>query len=1797
MLLRRVVTAILLCLAVERAVAGGPRYVTGPPFFKTSGNAVGWKQKQLLYFTDPGDLGPAVNHQAADALVAAAAAVWNVPIASITVGQGGALAEHVSGQNVYLGSTGMVWPTDVLAANASGIPVAVVYDNDGSVTDTLLGGGASDPAGCEQNAVTESVDAFDPEGYILHAVIVLNGRCTGTAPEQQLQMQYQLMRVFGRVLGLAWSQTNDNVFTGSPTPTYDQALHWPVMHPIDIRCGPYSFQCMAQPFVLRPDDVQALVSVYPVTGTPAAGKQVSLADGNWIYGTVTFPTGQGMAGVNVLTNREYTFTSTPQDWFESSTMSGTYFRRNALSPFVSADTSASGSEGSTSASNEGYFLIPYMQVQGVYAEDTVFVSTEPVNALYAGEYSLGPYTLGVVVPAGSAPTVYGQGQVHAGAEVQANFTIGDAPSVCGSGADGTAGTPMLAPASGWWTGQICGYGHVSYIAAAIKAGRSFTVEVTALDANGFATTTKLMPAIGIYAVSDAVGALPSLGVQTEAFNGLDVGTTTLQADLASGTGVRIGIADERGDGRPDFPYQARLFYADSIAPVEIASAGGQATISGTGFRSGNQVLVNGIAVPVQSWSATSIVLNLPDMQAVGAVAGTPVDVAVTDAGTGAASTITGVLTYQAAGVLPAALELVSAPSGTAFVGQAAATPFAVRLVASDDVTPVSGQAVVFSASGAGAQFGACTGTTCTLTTDANGLAQTAVKPTAAGLVTLEAVAGALSTGAVFTSQMKAISMQLMGAPVGPLVVGKAAAQPLYVVVRTGGGQALVGDLVTFSVAPGSTGTAVFGGCNATPCGLSSNVYGQAIITVTATSAGTITLVATEAGGLTQRVTLTAVSQPDTLSLLSAASFSGYVNQTAGQMLVEAVAGDGSGVLRGSLVTFSAPPGVILSGCGAQVCQFNTDYFGQAGTGASASQPGTYTVTATMETASASVTYTFAPVPPPQFSIVSVPSGLLTAGVVASTPFSVRLVDGFGRPETNVTVTLSAPPELATLGCGWASCSFQTDGNGVVSTMVTPERGGALVLNAASAGVAPVFATLTVAGGVPALTILKAPPPTVTAGSAVQLVVRLTGANGSPQTGVTTWVTTIAGTLANPTCTNTVCKYYTDANGMLSVGGTAWTPGTVTLSVTAAGMMQQVSFTVLPKAMSMKLAASPTAHVVAGTSASPFAVEIVGADGITPMSGENVTFSIANDSAGLAACPAVPCVVKTGANGLASTGAIATSTAGPVSLIAMDNGMSLSAGFTVTPKPDVLTLVAAPSVVFGSMAAATSFVVKVTLADGLTPVAGVTVGFSANGTGTVQFAACGASTCSMLTDANGLASSVVSGGARGAVTLSATAQLSTGNQTVTAALSVAASQGSMRLISGPGGSVVSGTAALPLVVKVVAPDGVTPAVGKNVTFSVSSGAATFAICSSAPCVGITGVDGIASTGSIGTSAAGPVTLVASVDGMSVSAGYVVTPKPDLLTLVGAPASLFEGTTGAVAFAAKVMLADGVTPAAGVPLLLAASGSGSAQFTICGAASCTVSTDASGMVTSAVMGVSAGAVALRATAQLATGDQAVSAALTVVPNVRNVTALEPVTYVAESATVTLELDLVAVQNGGPAGSQTVTWSGQGAYLPGSSTSVTDASGKSAVQAAVGPLIAGQQASVSACAWTTICTQFAAQGVAAGVWQLRSVSGGTQNLSEGVALAPVVVQVTDGAGHVVAGAPVTVGQTMTALIEPCPSQGRCPAVPGLASEVTVATTDLNGRVTVMPLSIPGVATQTAISFSSGTQGFLTAVLTDTP
>jgi hypothetical protein len=793
--------AASLMLSVAPAFASGPRWVTGPPYFTApAGTPVVWYTAQPLYFTDPGDLSASVNHAAADAMVAAAAGVWNVPTSAIVLTQGGALAEHVSAANAYLGSGGPVFPTDVQAGNYAAKQIAVIYDSDGSVTDMLLGNGASAPADCRQNAVTESVDSIVPAGFIQHALLVLNGRCTGPAPEQQMQMRYQLERAFGRVLGVGWSQTNDNVFTGTPQPTANQALHWPIMHPID------TYQCLPQPFTLRDDDVAAISALYPSgsfnnPNSSAPGKIWSYTQASRILGTVTFPTGQGMQGVNVVLQRQQGGWNIPEAWQDTSSVSGYEFQQNGSNAVTGAAAGMAQSMGSTDPALEGFYNMAWVpDIDPAGAQNGgmfVVVSTEAINPLYTGAHAVGPYVTGSVAPSGAPQSqLLNQYGMSAGTWEPGDFAPNDAASLCSTGGDGVESAPLPVAAGGWWSGVLCAHGHAAWSSFSAKTGRTATLEVTALDEAGRATTAKAMPLIGVWSAGDATGTLPTVAASPSAFNTVSLGMTAVSFALAQPQSLRFVIADARGDGRPDSAYQARVLYADAIFPAAASVNGGQFTISGMGFRAGNEVLVNGVPAVVSSWSATSIVAVAPPQSAFSAKPARPVDVTVVDLSTRGTTVMSAALTYG--GVAPDAMSLISAPSGTVSVGTAAAVPFAVRVTLADGVTPVVGLPVTFSATTGSAQFAACMATPCVVLTDATGLASSRVTPLAFGSATLQAAA----VGATQTATFLAIARSVIAAQPGVYIAAGAAVAWTPQVSVTQNGAPAAGVVVDWSATSG-----------------------------------------------------------------------------------------------------------------------------------------------------------------------------------------------------------------------------------------------------------------------------------------------------------------------------------------------------------------------------------------------------------------------------------------------------------------------------------------------------------------------------------------------------------------------------------------------------------------------------------------------------------------------------------------------------------------------------------------------------------------------------------------------------------------------------------------------------------------------------------------------------------------------------------------------------------------------------------------------------------------------------------
>jgi hypothetical protein len=702
-----------------------------------------WYTSQPQYFTDPGELSSTVTHAQADAMVAKAAAVWNVPTANITLAQGGELAEHVNGSNSYFNGTNVVFPADVEATNFQAIQIAIVYDSDGSMTNLLLGSGASDPSGCLQNGVTESVDSFGTGATIQHAVIVLNGLCVGSSSDQMNQMQYQLTRIFGRVLGLAWSQLNDNVFTGVKQVTAAQMALWPLMHPIDILCGAYTYLCaqnwstlLPGNISLRPDDLAALEALYPVRST-TGGKTASGVNTVSASGVITFPSAQGMELVNVEATR--TINGRWDTYPVVSGMAGATFQQNGGNP-VTGPEAAGENGGINQEVNEGQWAIPYLPV-GAGQQYVTFV-TSSINPLYTGEYAVGAYQRPTVTLSGS-PTQSAVFGTQSGGTVAASFQEPYSALNWCQYADGTEASPRplsgTAP-TGMWSESLCSPGYVGWRQTAVNANTSWTIEVAALNESGVATEQKAQPVIGVWNASDPTGTTPTVASQAAAGNSMVLGMTQLRMPAtASASSFRVVIAEQFGGGRPDFMYAARVLYAASVSPTTLSSGGGQIVITGTGFELGNVVTVNGVAATVSSWTATQIVATAPTMAIAGATSGTAVDLVVRDATTGGSTDMQGGLKYVAGNV--DTVSLVSAP-GVLETGFTASAPFAVRVYKSDGVTAVPSATVTFVVVGSGggaAVFttGCLAGQTgCVVKTDSTGLASVSVLGIAAGSVTL-----------------------------------------------------------------------------------------------------------------------------------------------------------------------------------------------------------------------------------------------------------------------------------------------------------------------------------------------------------------------------------------------------------------------------------------------------------------------------------------------------------------------------------------------------------------------------------------------------------------------------------------------------------------------------------------------------------------------------------------------------------------------------------------------------------------------------------------------------------------------------------------------------------------------------------------------------------------------------------------------------------------------------------------------------------------------------------------------------
>lgn len=704
----------LLILVPIHVVGGGPRYVAGVSFFNpgVAGQPVHWAGGLVNYYVDQGPLNASINNQQATAMVDAAAALWSaVRTAGVALSRAGALNEDVSSINIVPGNGSIAQPSDVSPSTTS-YPLAVIYDSDGSVSDAVFGAYTSDSSNCQRNGVMSWIDNFNPDATIAHAVILLNGLCA-TTPDQVSMMQFQLERAFGRILGLDAAQVNPGALQyGEP----DGAEGWPVMQPISGTCGPAGGNCIPDYTTLRYDDIAALNRMYSVTPDNLAafpGKVLTAANTVSIDGVLTFRAGVGMQGVNVVA-RPLDRNGQPLYQYTVTAVSGAYFSGNHGNP-VTGWTDAGGNPlaqwGSNDPSLQGYFDLRYMPLPPGMTAAAYQVAFERIDPLYIYANSVGPYIYGSPQPSGTLP-VLTVPNLSAGGSQTLNENLSDSATGAYPDAISIEAAPRMLPPSGVWCGRLSRVGQGDWFNFPIRGNRTFTVITEALDEVGQPTNAKAMPVIGIWDAfaapgTAAVGAAPGL-------NGNAAGESWLQVTSNGDEVVRLGIADMRGDGRPDYAYNGWVLYIDTVEPPRLPLSGGPIVIRGMGFHVADTVRVGGQTAQVSSISPNEITSIVPP--AASGISGS-VDVEVDDLPIYYAVAIaTGGVSYDSG--TGDALSLVTAPANTVPIGTP--LPFIVTALGKT-LQPAGGVTVMYSVSSGNAKL-ACGATSCLVTATGDGTA-------------------------------------------------------------------------------------------------------------------------------------------------------------------------------------------------------------------------------------------------------------------------------------------------------------------------------------------------------------------------------------------------------------------------------------------------------------------------------------------------------------------------------------------------------------------------------------------------------------------------------------------------------------------------------------------------------------------------------------------------------------------------------------------------------------------------------------------------------------------------------------------------------------------------------------------------------------------------------------------------------------------------------------------------------------------------------------------------------------------
>jgi hypothetical protein len=778
---------VWIVLLPRLCFGGGPKFIAGSTYYNSAvmGTPLHWTGGRLNYYVDQGDLSSTVNHSAAVAMVDAAAALWNgVATAAVVLTDKGTLSENVAGNELVVNALGQITAPDDVAPSATDHPLAILFDEDGSIIDALYGTLTSEPDNCSQNGVYAWIDNSNADATLSHAVILLNGRCTVTseyASQANLlaMMKFNLIRAFGRVLGLDYAQIYPNALTDN---TVGETFAWPIMQPLDGVCGSSGGDCIPFPSQLHYDDIAALNRLYPVTAANMGsftGKQLTADNTIAIKGTIQFLSGYGMQGVNVYA-RPLDASGAPLLDYTVSAVSGALHRGTHGNP-ISGTTNKKSEPytkwGSTDSALQGAFDLSGIPLPPNVTTANYQVVFESIAADDINDGAVGPYTLGQVTPSGTLKTLTLSNLSAGSGELLTVTGEGSATGGYG-GSIGTEAEPRGIAPSGYWVGHFSQVGQTDWLSFPVRAGRTFSLIAQAADETGAASNTKAMPMIGIWEATDETGTSPVSF--SAALNGNEAGECWLRATSTMDEAVRIAVADARGDGRPDYRYRGWLLYADTVSPTHLPAAGGAFVLHGMGFRSSDTVLVGGVAATLTSISPTEITAIAPAAATTGAV-----DVEVDDeSGLNAAAIILDGISYDSG--TGDALTGIVIPSGT--VALATPLPFTVEALDAN-LKPVAGAVVTYTRGSSNVALG-CGSASCTVTTSGDGYATLNITAVNAVATTVTAsLSNGSSLAAHITGSATATSVVTALTPLQSVAAGATVDWPVQVLVIQNGAPA------------------------------------------------------------------------------------------------------------------------------------------------------------------------------------------------------------------------------------------------------------------------------------------------------------------------------------------------------------------------------------------------------------------------------------------------------------------------------------------------------------------------------------------------------------------------------------------------------------------------------------------------------------------------------------------------------------------------------------------------------------------------------------------------------------------------------------------------------------------------------------------------------------------------------------------------------------------------------------------------------------------------------------------------